>query len=238
MNITPLIICGALGRMGRACIERALSSSNIIIKNGTVRAGNHSARPEHWPFALSEAPMAEGPAVLVDFSHQALLKAHLEIAYEKGWPVLVGTTGHDQENRELMKRASSHLPVLYAPNTSIMANLLIKFAEMAGRLENLSAHIVDIHHAHKKDAPSGTALAMKAALLKSMPQEKIIINSVRVGDVVGEHQLCLFKENERLELNHRVYDRRIFAEGALIAAQFLYGQGPGLYDMNDVLNLK
>lgn len=244
MTKTPIILCGALGRMGRACVELALSSMpDFEIKAACARPGSHHVKPEHWPFEISEISKLSydliGPGVFVDFSPHSEAIKHLELAQKNKWPILIASTGHSEENLAAMRKASEHIPVLYAPNTSVMANMLINFCAHVARIKDVCAHIVEIHHKEKKDTPSGTAIAMGRAMAPYMDDpEKITGSSLRMANVVGEHTVSFFKENERLDLSHRVTDRRIFAEGALIAAQFLYAQRPGLYDMNDVLNLK
>ena len=237
---TPVIICGALGRMGRACIELGLSMPDEITINGaTVRSGTSlSALPKDWGFPVREELDFSGPQVLIDFSKSELIYNNLKQAIKYNWPILIGTTGHSDKNLEFIKQASNHIAVLYAPNTSIFANLLINLSKIIAKINNLEAHILDIHHRDKKDAPSGTALAIQKAIATHMMPENISISSLRIGDVVGEHTVSFFKKNERLELSHKVTNRQIFAEGALIAAQFLSGRAPGLYDMSDVLNLK
>jgi len=242
MTKTPIILCGALGRMGRACVELVLSTMpDFEIKAAIVRS--HEAKPQHWPLELSEINKLSfgsiSPAVFIDFSHHSETLKHLKLAQEHRWPIVIATTGHSEENIEAMRKASEHIPVLYAPNTSVMANLLIQFCAHVARIKDVCAHIVEIHHKDKKDTPSGTAIAIGRAMATYMDDpEKITGSSLRMANVVGEHTVSFFKENERLDLSHRVTDRRIFAEGALIAAQFLYAQHPGLYDMGDVLNLK
>ena len=239
-NVThiPVTICGAFGRMGRACIELALiTPERIFIRGATARLGSKERKPEHWKFEILEEPLFTGPQVLIDFSHSSLALKHLDLAKKNKWSIVIGTTGHIQENLDAMREAAEYIPVLYAPNTSIMANLLIKLSAITARLTSSHAHILDIHHRHKKDAPSGTALAIKKSLDTYMDPKNISVTSLRVADVIGEHTVSFFKENERLELSHKVNNRQIFAEGALIAAEFIYAQRPGLYDMSDVLNL-
>ena len=228
---------------GRACVELVLSSMTDFEIKAAYARGGLDAKPKDWPFELSQDLCASrdilGPAVLIDFSHHSQALKHLEYAQNNKWPILIATTGHSEENLQAMRDASGHIPVIYAPNTSVMANLLIEFCAHVARIKDVCAHIVEIHHRDKKDTPSGTAKAIGRAMAAYMDDpEKITGSSLRMANVVGEHTVSFFKENERLGLSHRVTDRRIFAEGALIAAQFLYAQHPGLYDMTDVLNLK
>lgn len=231
MSKTPIIVCGALGRMGSATIELALGSPHLSIEAGIASKGQQ--KPRHWTFPLLTGLSGQGTGVIIDFSHHSKLAAHAAFALEHALPFVLCTTGHDAANLQIMREAATRIPFLYAPNTSIMANVLTHMTALASRIPGVQAHITDIHHRHKQDAPSGTALNLKAAL----GPIDASITSIRAADVIGEHRVHFFKENEQLELIHRVSSRAIFAEGALIAAQFLSGQGPGLYSMSDVLNL-
>lgn len=245
MSPTPLIIAGALGRMGRAIIELALFDPRFEIVGALVSPKPDQVCPDVWSFPvvrdLNELSSAMKPQTLIlDFSHFSQLESLVSFAAQHRASLLVGSTGHPSEHITMLSRVGERIPVLFAPNTSIMANLMIEFSHLAAAsLPGLSAHILDIHHRHKKDAPSGTALAIKKAILNAEGDlsQEVEISSARIADVTGEHAVYFFKENERLEITHRVFDRRIFAEGALFAALFLSKQRPGLYDMADVLNL-
>lgn len=216
---TPVIICGAEGRMGSALKTLLAQDAACELKAAITRGQELSYKD---------------PCVVIDFSHHASLATHTRFALDHKQALLICTTGHDAKNKAIMREAAAAIPVLYAPNTSIMVSLVRALCEKASHIAGLEAYITDIHHAKKKDAPSGTALALKEALGVA----PISITSIRTGEVIGEHRVQLFKENEQLELMHRVSDRMVFAEGALIAAQFLFGQAPGLYSMSDVVNLK
>lgn len=245
MKPISLMIAGALGRMGRAIIELVLLDPRFSISGALVSSKLGQEIPHTWNFPVSHdleelLPSVAPGTLIIDFSHFSQLESLLSFALQQGCPLLVGSTGHPSSHMTMLSRAGERIPVLFAPNTSIMANLMIEFSHLAAAsLPGVSAHIMDIHHKHKKDAPSGTALAVKRAILSAEGElaEEVTISSARIGDVTGEHSVYFFKENERLEITHRVADRRIFAEGALFAALFLSKQSPGLYDMADVLNL-
>lgn len=234
MKQIPIMVAGALGRMGREIIERAYKDEGFFVTSAMARAESLDKKPEHWLFPLSPQLAYDGDAVIVDFSHHALLPVHAAFAIKHKLALLVGCTGHNEENMRIMAEAATVIPLLYAPNTSLMVQVMVHISKLCASLPGVSGHIIDIHHQHKKDAPSGTALALKAAMLSCAPD----ISSVRVGEVRGEHRVQFFKENEQLEISHQVVHRSIFAEGALFAAQFLFGKAPGLYNMGDVLNLK
>lgn len=213
----PIIVLGKNGRMGSAIIQLTLNDKRFTILDSIGRGD----------------PLKPlGPGVLIDFSHHSCLSSHVEYASKNELSLLIGATGHDQAQKELIREKSQYIPILYAPNTSLFANVLFHVSALVKNIPGIKAHITDIHHCHKKDAPSGTALAIKDALSQEIP-----ITSIRAHEVIGEHRIDLFRKNEQLELIHRVLDRQVFAEGALIAAQFLFGKVPGLYTMLDVLNL-
>lgn len=252
MNQTPIIVCGAYGRMGHAVVDLALKSQDFLVRSAVVRPGSSDTKPAHWPVpiddslerALAREAQSFGPrAVIIDFSHHGRVADNLRVAQHYGHGILVATTGHSEQNEVLIEDAANQIPVVFAPNTSLMANLMIAFSKLAASaISNLDVSILDIHHAHKKDAPSGTAHALAKAITEGRQRHgqalDISIRSLRVGQVAGDHTAYFFSDFERLELTHRVTDRRVFAQGALLAAQFLFGRRPGLYDMNDVLNLK
>ncbi len=232
-----LIICGALGRMGQSIINQALVHKDFSVIGGVISPKLGQDIPAHWDFPVVSdinalAEVSQG-SLIVDFSHYSQLSLLLSFAHTYHCSLLVGTTAHPEEHKDLLNKASKEQAILVAPNTSIMANLLILLSQIAAQnLPDTQAHILDLHHNAKKDAPSGTALAIKKALNKTTE-----ISSLRLGNVCGEHSVYLVKDHERLELSHRVSDRVIFAQGALLAANFLSQQGPGLYDMTDVINL-
>ncbi len=238
----PVIVCGALGRMGREVIERAQNHDACAVVAGVIAAHRNHAKPSSWHMPLydnlSDALAAHSPAVVIDFSITASAKVHLASAVEFRAPFLLATTGHSDDTLAAAADAASLIPVVVAPNTSLMANLLIGFCALASeRLGQFEASILDLHHAQKKDAPSGTARAMAHAIMRAQPTQEIEIRSMRKGTNPGEHTAYFFGQFDRLELTHRVADRCIFAEGAIVSAQFLFGRVPGLYNMNDVLNL-
>jgi 4-hydroxy-tetrahydrodipicolinate reductase len=239
----PLIIYGAFGRLGRSIIDLALKNQQFLIAAAIVKSESKENKknidtfPIYYDLESTLLKIEERP-LIIDCSTAECAGPNLLTAKKYNCPILIVTTGHSDENLSLMKDVAKKIPVIYAPNTSLMASLLSMFSELSAlALNNIQAAIIDIHHKKKKDAPSGTARALKKTIIDHNPGADISIHSIRQGDVVGEHTLYFFNEHERLELTHRVYDRPVFAQGALLAAQFLFNQGPGLYGMKDVLNL-
>ena len=195
--------------------------------------------------------------VLVDFSAPDALRQSLDRAIPANVPILVGTTGLQPHHHAELQKAAEAIPVIYAPNTSLGVNLLRQLVEEAtSRLgPDWDIEILEMHHRHKIDAPSGTALMLGQAAAKGRgstlqdlsrfdrigehphPREPGTIGyaSLRGGSVAGEHVVILATEGERIELGHRADSRRIFARGALAAVHFLFGKPPGLYTMQDVI---
>ncbi len=199
---------------------------------------------------------ATGPRVVIDYTNPDTCAAHLDIALKHLLPLVIGTTGLSEALNEKIKSASATIPVLLAANTSLGANLLGALTRTATRaLPDADVEITEIHHRAKKDAPSGTALMLGeiAAKARGKDFEKVRntrrsgesprtpdemgIFGLRGGTVPGEHTVYFFLDGERIEITHRVQDRKIFALGALAAARALAIQEPGLYSMMDVLGL-
>lgn len=225
------ILCGLGGRMGQAVIK-------LADEQGISLTGFVSRTPGEKNFANLALALADqkSPQVVIDFSHAELLPEHIKAAVLHGSSLVVATTGHSEENYKLIKEAAKKIPILVAPNTSLGAAVMLYMSQIAAKALTPEIEILDIHHKNKKDAPSGTALALKNHL-SGLTTSPINISSMRIGDVIGEHTAYFFSDFERLELTHRVSDRRVFAQGALLAAQFLLQCPPGLYGMADVLKI-
>jgi 4-hydroxy-tetrahydrodipicolinate reductase len=240
-----LWLVGAQGRMGRA-IEGLLESEEGFRLSGRIV----SRGPDR---AVSETG---DPVVVVDFSSPEGLMQAIAFAEEHGYPLVSGTTGLSDVHHARLLAASALIPVLHSANMSAGVQTLLALAEMAtGALPGWDAEVVELHHRAKKDAPSGTALALAQALapgpdgpmplrtaregmVGARPDQEIGVMAVRGGDVVGEHTLYLFGAGERLELTHRATDRTIFARGAIRAACWLADRPPGRYTMRQVLGLE
>ena len=177
--------------------------------------------------------------VLVEFTAPAVTMDHVRIARTLRKPMVIGTTGLSAAQRAALKSAARLIPIIVSPNMSVGVNVLFELAQLAAtRLgRTFDVEVVESHHRHKKDAPSGTAkrLAELLASARKQPAGAIPVHAVRAGDIVGDHTVILAGPAERLELTHRAHGREVFARGALRAAQFVVGRKPGLYDMSDVL---
>jgi 4-hydroxy-tetrahydrodipicolinate reductase len=240
-------VTGAAGRMGRAIIEAA-AAAGVSVAGGVDRDG--PVIGEHRDVAA----LASACDVLIDFSVPDALAGHRDAARAAGCALVIGTTGLGVEHHALIDAAARDIAVLQAANTSLGVNLLAGLVEQATARLGLDwdIEIVEMHHRHKLDAPSGTALLLGQAaaqgrgvdlatpdLDRNGKREEGAIGfaSLRGGSVAGDHMVVLAAEGERIELGHRAESRAIFARGALRAALWLAGKPAGRYDMRDVLGL-
>ncbi|WP_447975153.1 4-hydroxy-tetrahydrodipicolinate reductase [Nitrospira sp. Kam-Ns4a] len=204
------------------------------------------------------APLAQGD-VVVDFSAPAATLEHARLAVQQRRALVIGTTGFSKDEAAELRRLAQSVPCVWSPNMSVGVNLLLKVvADMARALgEDYDIEIVEAHHRLKKDAPSGTALKLAEVLAQAVNRDldqvgvytrrgligerrrgEIGIQTVRAGDIVGDHTVLFGGLGERIEVTHRAQSRDTFARGALRAAQWVVGRSPGLYDMADVLGLR
>ncbi|HMI18466.1 MAG TPA: 4-hydroxy-tetrahydrodipicolinate reductase [Sphingomonas sp.] len=246
-------IIGASGRMGRA-IANAAATQSAVVSGGIDREGAvHGDYPD-------AAALAQASDVLVDFSTPDALPQSLAAAKAAGTPIVIGTTGLSPEDHELIDAAARDFAVLQTANTSLGLNMLRKLVEQAARAlgTDWDIEIVEMHHRHKLDSPSGSALLLGASAnigrgsatpieqnrfdrMQEGPHEReeggIYYASLRGGSVAGDHQVIFATEGERIELGHRAENRGIFATGAVKAALWLAGKPAGRYTMADVLGL-
>ncbi len=224
MHELSIIVHGASGRMGREVLALVDSASDLDLA---------ASLPGRWP----EAPSAR--SVVVDFSLPAALPSLVERCRALRLPLVSGTTGLDEVQRAQLHDLAEVVPVLRAPNFSLgVALLKLALAELARRLPaNWDAAIVDLHHRHKRDAPSGTARALAHLIDQQRPPGSgaTDIVSARLGEINGEHRLILAGASERIELLHHADHRRLFAEGALHAARWLVGRAPGWYEFEQTI---
>jgi 4-hydroxy-tetrahydrodipicolinate reductase len=221
------LLVGAAGRMGKIVVDLARNDPKIDIVA---------------QFDLGDPiePAMNNCDVAIDFSHPDAITEICRSALHHGKCLVIGTTGHLPEQRRKIEEAAHSLPIVFASNFSVGVNVLFwltrKATELLGR--DFNPEVIETHHKMKKDAPSGTAKAL-AEILKAVPEmrNEIPIQSIREGDVVGEHLVIFSGPGERIELRHRAASREIFARGALRAAQWIIGKPPGLYSMQDVLGL-
>jgi len=222
-----VLLIGAAGRMGKTVRDLAKNDPDI----GIVAQCDLGDLIE---------PAVKNCDVAIDFSHANAIDAICRAALRHNKPFVIGTTGHSQEQRGIIEQAARSLPIVFASNFSVGVNVLFwltrKAAELLGR--DFAAEIIETHHKMKKDAPSGTGKTLSEVLKAAQKTgNEIPIQSIREGEVVGEHTVVFTGPAERLELTHRAASREIFARGALRAAKWIVGRLPGLYSMQDVLGL-
>ena len=261
-------IAGASGRMGRMLIESVLASPGDSLVGALDQPGSPALGQDASAFlgrsagVLIRADLDAGLAgadVLIDFTRPAGTLAHLAACRRHGSRVVIGTTGFDEAGKAAIAEAARELPIVFAANMSIGVNVTIKLLQMAAAAlaSGYDVEIVEAHHRHKVDAPSGTALAMGEAIAAAQGKAlqdcavyareghtgerrsgSIGFAAVRGGDIVGDHQVMFIGDGERIEVTHRSNSRQGYAQGSLRAAHFLAGRAPGLYGMDDVLSLK
>ncbi len=247
-----LFLSGCNGQMGR--VIRALLAQSPT--DFTIVAGSDVRPDPQSPFPIVSDPEAfQGSFdVIVDFSNPAALAALCRLALRERKPMVICTTGLDQQARDLLAEAARTVPVFLSANMSLGINVLIQLAQKATRLlyPDFDLEIIEAHHNQKIDAPSGTALMIADALETSIDQpmtrvtdrsqkrdkrqpSEIGMHAIRGGSIVGWHTVLLAGPEEVLSIRHEAQSRAVFARGALAAARFLLTQKPGLYDMDDLL---
>jgi 4-hydroxy-tetrahydrodipicolinate reductase len=254
--------------MGRSIATLLAQSEDLRLSGALAAAGDPSIGQDAGVVAgvapigvviTSDAGRAiEGASVAIDFTLPVPSLEHARRCGASGIPLVIGTTGHDAEGRAELERIARSVAIVLAPNMSLGVNLLFRLAELAARAlgPGYDAEIVEAHHRHKVDAPSGTALGLGRAVAhgRDAPLEKLAVYGrhgssgprpegsigfavIRGGDIVGDHRLVFAGPGERLELAHHAEDRSAFARGALAAARWVIGRPPALYSMHDVLGL-
>jgi 4-hydroxy-tetrahydrodipicolinate reductase len=251
---------GAAGRMGKlgdaAVLEAGGQVTAAVERQGHPAVGRAAVdgvtTTDDFGAALDAAD------VYIDFTAPEAARAHVESAARRRVAAVIGTTGLDAEARAAIMHAGAEIPIVVAPNFSLGVTLAVSLVERAARAlgDGFDLEVVELHHRHKRDAPSGTAIALGEAMARgrgldlaavrragrdgdvgARPDAEIGLHAVRGGDVVGEHTAHFLGAAERLEITHRATSRAVFARGAVRAAAWAVGQPPGVYSMRDVLGL-
>lgn len=262
-------IAGASGRMGRMLIEAVLASTDLQLSGALDAAGNPSLGSDAGAFlgrhtgvqiTADLAQGLQGADVLIDFTRPEGTLAHLALAAERGVGVVIGTTGFSDEQKAQIRQFADKTAVMLSPNMSVGVNVTFKLLEMAAKALQEGGYdieIVEAHHKHKVDAPSGTALKMGEVIAEAQGTQladravyerfghtgarvanSIGFASMRGGDIVGDHTVLFAGDGERIEISHKSSSRAGYANGSLRAARYLARQKAGLFDMYDVLGLK
>lgn len=263
-----LAIAGASGRMGRMLIEYVLDAEGVTLA-GALDAPGAAALGQDAGLFLGretgvtitsdiEAALA-GADCLIDFTRPEGTLAHLQVARRLGVKMVIGTTGFDDAGKAALAEAAQSIGVVFAANMSVGVNATFKLLEVAAKMlaSGYDIEIIEAHHRHKVDAPSGTALKMGEVIAEALGRDlktcgvfareghtgereanSIGFATVRGGDIVGDHTVLFAGIGERIEITHKASSRQSYADGAVRAARFLAGKPNGMFDMQDVLGLK
>ena len=258
MSKIKLAITGCMGRMGQQLIKSARNDKSIklvtLTENISINNKINGIKPElNTEKAFSKAD------VIIDFTIPKCTFEVLNIAAKLKKKVVIGTTGFTKKEEDLIKKFSKKIPILKAGNMSLGINLLMYLTEItsASLGSNYLSKVFEVHHKHKKDHPSGTALMLGKGIAvgknkdfykmmgkkylnkKKFPYgKKINFNSIRKGEIIGEHEVTFSSGKEIIKLNHEAFDRALYSEGAITAAKWLINKKPGLYSMRNLLNFK
>jgi len=233
-----IAICGCAGKIGTRILNLAAEDKDIKVVLGLEAKGHPSVGSKLAGVEVStEIDNIKTADVLIDFTIPEATMEHLNAALKHRKAIVIGTTGFSQEQIDGIKQAAKKIPVVFSPNMSIGVNLLFRLVkEVAEKLsKGYDIRIVESHHIHKKDAPSGTAKKLAQIIKDASGREVSDIKSIREGEIVGDHKITFESGVDVLELSHSAKTRDIFVQGALVAAKFIAGKEPKLYDMQDVL---
>ncbi len=267
MSGMRVAVAGSTGRMGRVLLECVAQADDLVLHAALAHAGSEHLGKDaaefggtHGVKVRSDVENALGGAdVLIDFTRPEGTLHHLEVCRKLGVAMVIGTTGFNAQQKAQLGAAAQYIGIVFAPNMSVGVNLTFKLLETAARVlaHGYDIEIIEAHHRHKVDAPSGTALGMGEVIARTLGRDlsqcavygregvtgerdpsTIGFATVRGGDIVGDHTVLFAGTGERIEITHKASSRATFALGALRAARFLRANAAGLYDMQDVLNLK
>lgn len=249
MNILLNGICGHMGREVARLAESGYRGTAIAV--GVDPSADGSEAPISVK-SFKEIISLNNVDCIVDFSHHSCVTELLEFAVENNIPTVVATTGHTPEEISKIHEAARRIPVFFSANMSLGVALLVELAKTAAlAMPDAEIEIIEKHHDRKLDAPSGTALMIANAITEVRPEayvncgrsgqgkrtpEEIGIHAIRMGNIVGEHEVMLGTQNQTITLKHEAHSRALFAEGGLAAAAFLVECGAGLYDMNSLIS--
>ena len=258
MKKINLAITGCLGRMGQQLVKSSKGAKNFklvsITENRIINKKVSGLRPQ-----LNSESAFKNVNIIIDFTIPKCTLEVLKIASKLKKRVVIGTTGFSKKEDNLIKKYSKKIPILKAGNMSLGINLLIYLTEITSKSlsDNFLSKIFEVHHKHKKDHPSGTALMLGKGIAvgkkkdfyklmgkkylnkKTFPySKKINFNSIRKGEIVGNHKILFSSGKETITLNHEAFDRTLYSEGAFAAAKWLMSKKPGFYSMRNVLNFK
>ncbi len=267
MTGIKVAIAGCTGRMGKVLLDCVTQADDLVLHAALEHAASEHLGKDSGEFGGARgvkisgdvAAVLKGADVLIDFTRPEGTLGHLDVCQRLGVNMVIGTTGFSAQQKALLGAAARNIGIVFAPNMSVGVNLTFKLLETAARVlaKGYDIEIIEAHHRHKVDAPSGTALGMGEVIARTLGRDlskcavygregvtgerdpsTIGFATVRGGDIVGDHTVLFAGTGERIEITHKASSRATFALGALRAARFLEANAAGLYDMQDVLNLK
>jgi len=268
MTDVKIAVAGTSGRMGKMLVEAIAAAADVQLCGALdvaaspalgQDAGAFLGRPAGVAITSNLATALAGADCLIDFTRPEGTLAHLAYCAEHGIAMVIGTTGFDDAGKAAISKAAEKIAIVFAPNMSVGVNVTLKLLEMAAKsfAEGYDIEIIEAHHRHKVDAPSGTALMMGEVVASALGRDltqcavygregvtgardpsSIGFATIRGGDIVGDHTVLFAGDGERIEISHKSSSRVTYAHGALRAARFLADKTSGLYDMQDVLALR
>ena len=263
-----IVVAGSTGRMGRTLVEAILRSADASLAGALEVTGSSLIGKDAGELAGSQCGVAitadyavaiAAADCLIDFTRPEGTLAHLAACADHGVRAVIGTTGFSPEQRKAIEAAAKRIPVVFAPNMAVGVNATFRLAQVAAQIlgDDFDVEIIEAHHRHKVDAPSGTALRLGEVVAQALGRKlddvamhgrhgvtgerdgkTIGFHAIRGGDIVGDHTVVFAGEGERVEVTVRSQSRMTYALGALRACRFLMHKSPGLYDMQDVLGLR
>ncbi len=266
--MAKIAVVGAGGRMGKTLVQACDATYGAVLTAATERPGStllgadagEVAGIDNLSVPLTESlDAAEQVDVVIDFTRPEATLEHLDFCRRNGCSMVIGTTGFSDEQKAIITEAAADIGIVMAANFSIGVNLCLRLLDMAARVlgDEVDIEVIEAHHRHKVDAPSGTALAMGEVVASALgrdlkdcavygreghtgPRDRKTIGfeTIRAGDIVGEHTVMFAAEGERVEITHKASSRMTFAQGAVRSAMWILDQQPGLYDMQDVLGVR
>ncbi len=264
-----IAVTGAAGRMGRSLITACTQTDNCQLAAAIEHSGNSLVGSDAGELAgvgkldVSVCDDINSTAAsfdtLIDFTRPDVTLENLRVCVAHRKSIIIGTTGFSDEQKTHIQQAARSIPVVFAPNMSVGVNLCFKLLDLAARVlgDDVDIEVIEAHHRHKLDAPSGTAIRMGEVVANALGRKledcavygregitgardrnTIGFETIRAGDIVGDHTVLFAAEGERVEITHKASSRMTFANGAIRAALWLKNQPAGLYDMQDVLDLR
>lgn len=267
--MTRIAITGAAGRMGRALLEAGKNTDGVDITAAIERVGSSVIGADagevagigSMALAIADdlANVTDAFDVFIDFTRPEVSLENIRICRAAGKRMVIGTTGFDEAGKKAIAEAAQDIAIVFAPNMSVGVNLCFKLLDLAARVmgDEVDIEVIEAHHRHKVDAPSGTALRMGEVVADALGRDlddcavygregntgerdrkTIGFETIRAGDIVGDHTVMFADIGERVEITHKASSRLTFANGAVRAAKWLMTHDSGLFDMQDVLDLK